>query len=273
MSSVSHIEIEMRNLLKTRVLNGSAKCIASLMVLMLSLLWSQMTAAADGIKVYAAASMTNVVDELALEYKKLTGTSVVSVYAGSSSLARQIIQGAPADVFISANTDWMDFLVSEGVVVHSDVKQLARNELVLVTPYNSPIEPFNMADSNAWLAGLQDSRIAIGQPESVPAGIYAKQALEKSRVWQAISRKTAQSNSVRAALALVERGEALLGVVYKTDALVNDKVKIIGVFPDADHSPIIYPVVDLRRSPESKAFVDFLLSDQAQLIFGRYGFK
>lgn len=229
--------------------------------------------AIDNIKVYAAASMTNVITELATDYSKRSGMKVVTVFAGSSSLARQIHNGAPADIYISANKKWVDYLVENKVFDKSNVKEIAHNELVLVSPIESPPEPFDIKSVVAWESVLDSDRIALGQTESVPAGIYAKQSFINLGVWEAVQNKTAPMNSVRSALALVERAEAGLGVVYKTDALSNDKVSIITTFSNALHDPIIYPMAIVNSAASVEDFAQFLMSEESQQVFKRYGFK
>jgi molybdate transport system substrate-binding protein len=229
--------------------------------------------AANDVRVYAAASMTNVISELAKEYQTQTGVNVITVFAGSSSLARQILNGAPADIYISANSHWVDYLVAEEVVDSKNVEVIAKNELVLIRSLNSDIEKFELKDASAWQNLLRHERIAIGQPDSVPAGIYAKETLSNLDVWSSVKRRTAPTNSVRVALALVERGEAPLGIVYKTDAIQNSKVTILDTFSSELHSPIVYPLAKLNNSEAVMAFSTFLNSENAKQIFIQYGFN
>ncbi|HCG7306309.1 molybdate ABC transporter substrate-binding protein [Vibrio parahaemolyticus] len=231
------------------------------------------TNAATDLKVYAASSMTNAIDEIAQDFKEKYDVTVTPVYGGSSSIARQIINGAPADVFISANTKWMDYLVDEGVVDSDNVTNLVRNSLVLIAPQSSSLAVFNFADANAWEAALNGSRLALGNPTSVPAGMYAKESLTTLGVWKEIQTKVAPAKNVRLALALVERGEAPLGVVYKTDAQLTSKVKIVGEFASDTHAAIVYPAAVVNDSTESRQFFQYLESEDAKRVFAHYGFQ
>ncbi|HHC6522936.1 TPA: molybdate ABC transporter substrate-binding protein [Vibrio parahaemolyticus] len=231
------------------------------------------TNAATDLKVYAASSMTNAIDEIAQDFKEKYDVTVTPVYGGSSSIARQIINGAPADVFISANTKWMDYLVDEGVIDSDNVTNLVRNSLVLITPQSSSLAVFNFADANAWEAALNGSRLALGNPTSVPAGMYAKESLTTLGVWKEIQTKVAPAKNVRLALALVERGEAPLGVVYKTDAQLTSKVKIVGEFASDTHAAIVYPAAVVNDSTESRQFFQYLKSEDAKRVFAHYGFQ
>ncbi|EMI7295061.1 molybdate ABC transporter substrate-binding protein [Vibrio parahaemolyticus] len=231
------------------------------------------TNAATDLKVYAASSMTNAIDEIAQDFKEKYDVTVTPVYGGSSSIARQIINGAPADVFISANTKWMDYLVDEGVIDSDNVTNLVRNSLVLIAPQSSSIAVFNFADANAWEAALNGSRLALGNPTSVPAGMYAKESLTTLGVWKEIQTKVAPAKNVRLALALVERGEAPLGVVYKTDAQLTSKVKIVGEFASDTHAAIVYPAAVVNDSTESRQFFQYLKSEDAKRVFAHYGFQ
>lgn len=246
--------------------------IASFLVIGVISLFSSVHAE-QTIRVYAAASMTNVISELSAQYQKQNGVKIIPVYAGSSSLARQIEQGAPADLFISANKKWMEYLVKKETVEPKRIVQLAENELVLIAPESEPVPAFNLSSRDSWLSLLKSSRLAIGQPESVPAGIYAKQSLSALGVWQDVRLRTAPTSSVRIALALVERGEALLGVVYKTDALVNPKVVIVDRFTSDLHDPIVYPAALISERSVAADFLSYLQSESAKQVFVRYGFK
>ncbi|HCH6189876.1 TPA: molybdate ABC transporter substrate-binding protein [Vibrio parahaemolyticus] len=231
------------------------------------------TNAATDLKVYAASSMTNAIDEIAQDFKEKYDVTVTPVYGGSSSIARQIINGAPADVFISANTKWMDYLVDEGVIDSDNVTNLVRNSLVLIAPQSSSLAVFNFADTKAWEAALNGSRLALGNPTSVPAGMYAKESLTTLGVWKEIQTKVAPAKNVRLALALVERGEAPLGVVYKTDAQLTSKVKIVGEFASDTHAAIVYPAAVVSDSTESRQFFQYLKSEDAKRVFAHYGFQ
>jgi molybdate transport system substrate-binding protein len=229
-------------------------------------------AQADNLTVFAAASLKNALDEIATAWKGTGGATVAASYASSSTLAKQIEQGAPADIFISADKQWMDYLVQRSLA--KDPHDLLGNRLVLVAakdnPVNADIRPgFDLAKL------LGNGRLAVGDPSNVPAGIYAKEALEKLGIWASIEPKLAPAADVRSALALVSRGEAPLGIVYETDAKVDANVRIAGLFPDDTHAPIVYPVAVVATSKNADAakFVAFLSAPAAQAIFERYGFK
>ncbi|WP_321460813.1 molybdate ABC transporter substrate-binding protein [uncultured Vibrio sp.] len=229
--------------------------------------------AETAIKVYAASSMTNAIDEIVQNFEDKFDVAVTPVYGGSSSIARQILNGAPADVFISANTKWMDYLVDEGVISSDNVTSLVGNSLVLIAPKASNSSAFNFNDSKAWQAALNDGRLALGNPTSVPVGMYAKESLTTLGVWKDIKYKVAPTKNVRLALALVERGEAPLGVVYKTDALLTDKVKIVSEFASDTHSAIVYPAAIVNDSTESEQFFRYLSTEDAKDVFVKYGFS
>ncbi|MFH4745609.1 molybdate ABC transporter substrate-binding protein [Vibrio harveyi] len=229
--------------------------------------------AATELKVYAASSMTNAVNDIAQQFETKYDVTVTPVYGGSSSIARQILNGAPADIFISANTKWMDYLVKSKAVKNDSVTNLVRNSLVLIAPKASTIEPFDFSDANAWNQALEGNRLALGNPVSVPAGMYAKESLTNLGVWKKLERQIAPAKNVRLALALVERGEAPLGVVYKTDALLTDKVKVVGEFANDTHADIIYPAAIVKESTQSEQFFEYLKSDDAKKVFAQYGFQ
>ncbi|KOY42695.1 molybdate transporter, partial [Vibrio parahaemolyticus] len=183
------------------------------------------------------------------------------------------INGAPADIFISANTKWMDYLVDKDVISRDNVTSLVRNSLVLIVPQSSELTSFNFSDATAWEKALYGNRLALGNPTSVPAGMYAKESLTTLGVWKEIQTQIAPAKNVRLALALVERGEAPLGVVYKTDAQLTDKVKIVGEFASDTHAAIVYPAAVVNDSTESEQFFQYLKSDEAARVFAQYGFQ
>jgi molybdate transport system substrate-binding protein len=223
--------------------------------------------------VFAAASMKNALDEANAAYAAKTGTKVVVSYAASSALAKQLEQGAPADIFISADIDWMDYSAGKKTINDPTRVNLLGNKIVLIAPKDSKIATVTIGQGFdlAKLAG--DGRIATGDVKSVPVGKYAKAALEKLGSWQAAEPKFAMAESVRAALALVARGEANLGIVYETDAKVEPGVKIIGAFPADSHPAIIYPVAATAAAkPDATPYLAFLRSAAAKSIFEKYGF-
>ncbi len=243
--------------------------------LALPLLAQAQAPAARTLTVFAAASLKESMDEVAAAYSKASGIAVTPVYAASSTLARQIEQGGPADVFFSADLEWMDYLQQRNRVRAADRHNLLGNTLVLVAPAGAATLKVDPARPGAILAALgADGRLASGQTNSVPAGKYARVALQRSGQWQALAPRLAEAGSVRAALMLVARGEAPLGIVYASDALAEPKVKVVGRFPAASHPPIIYPVAALANaSPQARAFVQWLQGPAASEIFRRHGFS
>lgn len=224
--------------------------------------------------VFAAASMKNALDEIDAAYTARTGIKFSVSYAASSVLAKQIEQGAPADVFVSADTDWMDYAIGKKAINEASRVNLLGNSIVLIAPKDSTIDNVKIAQGFdlARLAG--DGRIATGDVKSVPVGKYAKAALEKLGAWQAAEPKFAMAESVRAALTLVARGEASLGIVYATDARVEPGVRIVGTFPADSHPAIIYPVAATATAkPETNDYLAFLRSTAAKTILEKYGFK
>src|SRR6202043_2753636 len=202
-----------------------------------------------------------------------TGVKIAASYAASSTLAKQIEQGAPADIFLSADTDWMDYAIAKKTINEPTRVNLLGNSIVLIAPKDSRIDSVTIRPGFdlAKLAG--DGKIATGDVKAVPVGKYAKAALEKLGAWQAAEPKFAMAESVRAALALVARGEAVLGIVYETDAKVEPGVRIVGVFPDDSHPAIVYPVAaTVTAKPETDEYLAFLRTQDAKSIFEKYGF-
>jgi molybdate transport system substrate-binding protein len=223
--------------------------------------------------VFAAASMKNALDDVDTAFTAKTGVKIAASYAASSTLAKQIEQGAPADIFLSADTDWMDYATGKKDVNESTRVNLLGNSIVLIAPKDSGINNVTIGQGFdlAKLAG--DGKIATGDVKAVPVGKYAKAALEKLGAWQAAEPKFAMADSVRAALTLVARGEAALGIVYSTDAKVEPGVKIVGTFPADSHPAIIYPVAATTTAkPEAADYLAFLRSSAAKAVFEKYGF-
>jgi molybdate transport system substrate-binding protein len=236
--------------------------------------WSPALAQDKSLTVFAAASMKNALDDVDAAYTAKTGVKVVASYAASSALAKQIEQGAPADVFVSADTDWMDYAIGKKNINTPTRVDLLGNSIVLIAPKDSRIDNVTIGPGFdlAKLAG--DGKIATGDVKAVPVGKYAKAALEKFGAWQAAEPKFAMAESVRAALTLVARGEAALGIVYSTDARVEPEVKIVGTFPADSHPPIIYPVAATATAKaEAADYLAFLRTSAAKAIFEKYGFK
>lgn len=228
----------------------------------------------EPVQVYAAASMTDAMDEAIRSYESDHDVDIVPIYASSSTLARQIANGAPADIYVSANEQWMDWLEKQNVPVGERV-DLLRNRLVLIAPAASDIADFTPGGEITIASRLgDDERLSVGETSHVPAGIYAKQALQSIGEWDALEPRLANGDNVRAAMALVERDEAPLGIVYETDAKASDRVREIGVFPADSHDPITYPLAVVNPAPSdaTDAFRQWLAGDDALAIFSRYGF-
>jgi len=241
----------------------------------LSLTLAGQAVAAEKVTVFAAASLTNALQEIASQYKKKTNVEVVSSFASSSTLARQIEQGAPADLFISADQQWMDDAVAKKSIEDATRVTLLGNELVLVAPRGDSAKPITLNQQTDWKSLLKGERLAVGDPDHVPAGIYAQEALQKLGAWEQVSPSLARANNVRAALALVERSETPYGIVYGSDAVASDKVQVVGTFPAASHKPVEYPmaVVKAHNNAVVKAFYDYLKGPEAAAVFKQYGFS
>ena len=232
-------------------------------------------AAAQGrdVLVFAAASLKNALDEISAQWQRESGKKAAISYAASNTLIKQIEQGAPADIFISADLDWMDYGQQKGLIKPDTRSNLLGNRLVLVAPKDSNISA-NIQPGFDLAALLKGGRLAMGNVDAVPAGKYGKAALEKLGAWDGVKDRIAQAESVRAALLLVARGEAPLGIVYQTDAASDPTVKIVGTFPENTHPPIIYPVALTKDATgaEALAFLNFLRSAAARAAFERQGF-
>ena len=229
--------------------------------------------AADQITVFAAASTTNVIQDLAALYEKQKGVKVATSFAAASALAKQIEQGAPADVFISADLKWMDYLDGKDKIAKDSRRNLFGNRLVLIAPRASKAQ-VDLRRPATLLAALGDGRLAVGQTRTVPAGKYAKASLESLSLWNGVRPRLAESESVRAALMLVARGETPLGIVYASDAKAEPGVRVVATFPEDSHPPIVYPVAALRgaRAAQATRFVQWLASPAAHSLFTKRGF-
>jgi molybdate transport system substrate-binding protein len=224
--------------------------------------------------VFAAASLKNALDDVAAAYKAKTGKNVTISYAGTAALAKQIEQGAPADIFFSADMAWMDYAAQHQLIQPDTRRTLLGNEIVLVVPKNSTaaIKVGPGMDLGKLLG--PDGHLAMANVDFVPAGKYGKAALEYLGVWDSVADKVVQSENVRLALAFVAHGEAPAGIIYATDAAAEPGVKVIGAFPADSHPPILYPVAMTASStnPDAKAFFQFLVSDAAAPAFRKQGF-
>jgi molybdate transport system substrate-binding protein len=231
------------------------------------------TAQDKSITIFAAASMKNALDDINAAFSKATNIKVVASYAASSALMKQIEEGAPADVFASADLDWMDYGSQKKVIKDDTRVNLLGNKLVLIAPKDSRINNVSIVRGFDLAGLIGDGRIVTGDVRAVPVGKYAKAALEYLGVWASVERKFAMVENVRAALTLVARGEAVLGIVYETDAKVESNVKMVGAFPAESHPAIVYPVaLTVNAKPEAAQYLAFLRSQAAKSMFEKYGF-
>ena len=224
------------------------------------------------VTVFAAASLQEALDSAGRAFETASGHRVVASYAGSNALARQIEAGAPADLFVSADADWVAHVQARGLAAAAP-RPLLGNDLVLVAPARSAVR-VKLAPGVDLAAALGARRIALANPDVVPAGRYARAALQAMGAWGTVEGRVAAADNVRAALALVARGEAPLGVVYRTDAAAEPKVRIVDTFPAGSHPPIVYPVLRLKRAgAAAAAFESWLFTPEARAIFARHGFR
>ena len=251
-------------------------------VKMLVLAWVFVTGQAiaahayDYVTVFAAASMSNALETVDNAYSKHVPVVIRTSFASSSTLARQVEAGAPAQIFISADTKWMDYLAQKNLIENSSRKDVLGNILVLVAPRDARIGPRAIDSRLDWLSLLgANGHLAVGDPDNVPAGIYAKESLQYLGAWPAVKPRLARAENVRGALAMVERGDAPLGIVYLTDQRASTSVKIVGVFPASSHSPIVYPfaIVKGQATPAVQAYFNYLTGAEARAIFQRAGFS
>jgi molybdate transport system substrate-binding protein len=223
--------------------------------------------------VFAAASLANVLADIDRAFSARTGIRVTSSLAASSVLAKQIEAGAPADVYFSADLQWMDYLQERGLLRTGSRRDLLGNSLVLIAQQSSSLR-VSIGPGFDLARLLGRGRLAVADPDSVPAGIYAKEALGRLGAWSRVEPRLARAENVRAALEYVARGDAPLGIVYRTDALVEKRVRIVGVFPAGSHPPIVYPVALTRRaSAAAQRYVAFITSADARPIFRTWGFE
>ncbi|MBE0463833.1 MAG: molybdate ABC transporter substrate-binding protein [Halomonadaceae bacterium] len=230
--------------------------------------------ATDNVQVAAAASLTDAFNEAIAIYESQHDVEITPIYASSSTLARQIANGSPTDLFLSANVQWMDWLEEQGINIH-DRSDLLQNRLALITASTDLPEHFTPGEDSAIATLLSDEeRLSVGDPDHVPAGIYTRQALEALGEWVTLESRLARGNDVRAALTLVERQETPVGVVYQTDAFASERVRTLGLFPIDSHDPITYPIalVDAQDNEAAIALREWLASDEALRIFAAYGF-
>jgi molybdate transport system substrate-binding protein len=248
------------------------KLLAAAIVALLSVsAWAPALAA--GVTVFAAASLKEAMDEQGRQFEANTGHKVVISYGASNTLARQIEGGAPADLFISADLDWMDYVDGKHLLAPDTRVTLLRNTLVLISPAASK-STLRIGPGFQLAAALGSDRLAMANPDSVPAGKYGKSALQQLGVWSAVEKQVARTENVRAALALVSRGEAPFGIVYSTDAFADKGVRIVDTFPAGTHPPILDPaaVIATSQSPAAKPLLDYLRSAPAGSVWEKYGF-
>ncbi|MEO8304789.1 MAG: molybdate ABC transporter substrate-binding protein [Betaproteobacteria bacterium] len=245
----------------------------STFVLAFLLAIASMPVAAADVTVFAAASLKEAMDEQARQFGAATGNKVVVSYGASSALAKQIEAGAPADLFISADLDWMDYVDQKRLVASNARFDILRNTLVLIAPASSSAS-LKIGPKFGLAAALGSEKLAMANPDSVPAGKYGKSALEKLGVWTSVEKQVARAENVRAALALVSRGEAPFGIVYRTDALADKGVKVIDTLPADSYPPIVYPaaVLAASKSTAARPLLDYLRSAAARPAWEKYGF-
>ena len=236
------------------------------------LVLTPLAARAADLTVFAAASLTDALNDVGKTYQAKTGKVPVFSFAASSVLARQIEASVGTDVFISADTDWMDYLDNRGLIAHDTRKNLLGNHLVLIAPVDSNVT-LTIAPHFDLLGALNGGRLSIADPDTVPVGKYARTALTTLGVWNSVVDHLVNAENVRVALVYVARGEAPLGIVYTTDALGEKRVHIVGTFPKNTHAPIVYPAALVKDAkPEARAFLDFLSGPEATAIFQKNGF-
>jgi molybdate transport system substrate-binding protein len=232
------------------------------------------TAAQDRLTIFAAASMKNALDDVDAAFTQSTGIKTAASYAATSALVKQVEAGAPADIFLSADTDWMDYAQTHKLIEPGTRFNLLGNRLVLIAPAASRIDAIHIEPGMNLASYAGDSRIATGDVQAVPVGRYARAALLALGCWENVAPKLLMTENVRAALVLVARREAALGIVYETDAKVEPKVKVVARFPDGFFVPIVYPVAKtMGAAPLAGRYLDFLRSDVARAIFENYGFN
>ena len=227
----------------------------------------------DSVTVFAAASLTDALQELSSRYTRESGAKVELSFAASSTLARQIDSGAHADVFLSADQEWMDYLEQRGLIQKATRRDLLGNRLALIAPASSAIQ-LPIKPKFPLLAALNGGRLATGDPDSVPVGRYARAALTKLGVWDSVADHLVRADTVRSALAFVASGEAPLGIVYETDAQVDKRVRVVDLFPADSHPPISYPIaLTSTANGQARAFVEFLRGPGSAATFEKFGFK
>lgn len=229
----------------------------------------------ETLTVFAAASTTNAMNDIGKMFAEKGTAKYVPSYASSSTLAKQIEKGAPANVFVSADEPWMNYLDERKMVEPGTRFDLLGNKLVLIAPSDSKTTKVEIGPKFDLVKLLGDGKLAVGDPDHVPAGKYAKAALQKLEIWSAVEGKLARAADVRGALTLVERGETPFGIVYSTDAAITPRVRVVGVFPEGSHPKIVYPVALIagKATPAAKGFIEFLKTPAVKAVFEKYGFS
>jgi molybdate transport system substrate-binding protein len=255
---------------------GTRRLVANLFALLSTLLVALPAGAEESkrpeLLVFAAASLTNVLGELSKGYQQQSGVTVKLSFAASSVLARQVEAGGKADVFISADQEWMDYLQQRDLIEKPSRRNLVGNRLVLIAPADSKVE-LKIAPGFPLVAALGGGRLSTGDPDTVPVGRYARSALVSLGVWDEIQDRLVRAENVRSAMMFVSRGESPLGIVYTTDALVDSKVRIVDTFPENTHAPITYPGASIKGArPEAIAYLNYLASTPVSETWRRFGF-
>lgn len=252
------------------------RLLSGIALLALALALPAVGRAADGpVTVFAAASLRGALDEVVAGWRAAGGAPVRISYAGSSTLARQIERGAPADLFLSADVEWMDSLERGGHLVAGSRRDLLGNTLVLIAPRTAATGGDPLASAQAFAAALDDGRLAMARVATVPAGKYGRDALAHLGLWESAAPRVVEAEDVRQALMLVARGEAPLGVVYASDAQAEPRVRVVAGFPAGSHAPIVYPAAAVARRgahPQARALLDWFATPGAAAVFARHGF-
>lgn len=252
--------------------------LSSMLILILILFdFAAITHAVDSkvVRIFAAASTTNAVADICTLFSDNYPVKAVPSFASSSTLAKQIENGAPADIYLSANKKWMDYLEAKKMILPDSRFNLLSNMIVFIVPRESNVGVFTISADLNLRGLLGDGWLAMGDPDHVPAGMYAESALRKLGLYAAVENRIARAKDVRAALTLVERGESPLGIVYATDAAISRRVKVIGTFPSTSHPPIVYPVAVIsgHESETVKNFINFLKTPASAAVCEKYGFS
>lgn len=234
------------------------------------------SAQSEEIILFSAATLQNAIDEINVTFENAhPGTKIVASYNSASNLSRQIVEGAPAHLFISANERWMNYLAENDAIDPESRAYIVKNELAVITHKDNPDVEIDFNSKSFWEDALKNTRLAIGDPDHVPGGMYVKESFTNLGIWDVVERKVAASPTIRAALVLVERKESDLGIVYLSDVVISDKVKILAKMPEGVHAPIDFPIalVGKNSSEMAKTYYHYLLSDESKAVFKKHGFS